>query len=181
MNGSERLRGGVVGALVGDALGVPYEFQPPSALPPRHQIEPEPPPGFRRAHAGTPVGTWSDDGAQALALLTATVLQPLQESGPEEAAPDPQDGLVPLRDYGGDVPARTHLSGDWAGRRTDLSERGIQLRLRAQTWQTRNALRRADILLCTNALDALHLLCIFNTHGERSQLFTCLAARLLAL
>lgn len=29
----------------------------------------ESPPGFARAHADTPPGTWSDDGAQALALL----------------------------------------------------------------------------------------------------------------
>lgn len=65
----ERIHGGLVGLLVGDALGVPYEFHPPTALPPRDQIEFVPPPGFRRAHAGVPPGTWSDDGAQALALL----------------------------------------------------------------------------------------------------------------
>ncbi|HIG74704.1 MAG TPA: ADP-ribosylglycohydrolase family protein [Bacteroidetes bacterium] len=33
------------------------------------RIEMQPPRGFARAHAGTPPGTWSDDGAQALALL----------------------------------------------------------------------------------------------------------------
>ncbi len=66
---SEQLRGGVIGLLVGDALGVPYEFHGPGDIPPREQIEMEPPRGFRRAHAGVPVGTWSDDGAQALCLL----------------------------------------------------------------------------------------------------------------
>ena len=66
---SEQLRGGVIGLLVGDALGVPYEFHGPGDIPPRDQIEMEPPRGFRRAHAGVPVGTWSDDGAQALCLL----------------------------------------------------------------------------------------------------------------
>jgi ADP-ribosylglycohydrolase len=67
----ERLEGGLLGLLVGDALGVPYEFHPPGAIPPVDQIAYAPPPGFRRAHAGVPPGTWSDDGAQALALLAS--------------------------------------------------------------------------------------------------------------
>src|SRR4051794_2103291 len=65
----ERIEGGLVGLLVGDALGVPYEFHAPGDLPPIEAIEFELPAGFRRAHPGTPPGTWSDDGAQALALL----------------------------------------------------------------------------------------------------------------
>jgi len=65
----ERLAGGLVGLLVGDALGVPYEFHAPEHLPPAEQIEFTPPLGFVRAHTGTPPGTWSDDGALALCLL----------------------------------------------------------------------------------------------------------------
>ncbi len=68
---SERIRGGLYGLLTGDALGVPYEFHGPAELPSLAQIEMTPPPGFRRAHAGVPSGTWSDDGAQALALLAS--------------------------------------------------------------------------------------------------------------
>ena len=64
-----RIEGGLLGLLVGDALGVPYEFHPPEGLPPVEAIEFQPPPGFRRAHYGVPPGTWSDDGAQALILL----------------------------------------------------------------------------------------------------------------
>ncbi len=56
-----------MGLLVGDALGVPYEFHAASAIP--EPIEYMPPLGFRRAHAGVPPATYSDDGAQALALL----------------------------------------------------------------------------------------------------------------
>jgi ADP-ribosyl-[dinitrogen reductase] hydrolase len=66
-----RIEGGLVGLLVGDALGVPYEFHPPGAIPDASRIEFEPPSGFRRAHAATPPGTWSDDGAQALCLLAS--------------------------------------------------------------------------------------------------------------
>ncbi len=68
---NERISGGLWGLLVGDALGVPYEFHPPADLPPRPALEMTPPAGFRRAHAQVPPGTWSDDGAQALALLAS--------------------------------------------------------------------------------------------------------------
>ena len=66
---AERITGGLIGLLVGDALGVPYEFHMSEQIPPVEQIEFDPPPTFPRAHAGTPPGTWSDDGAQALCLL----------------------------------------------------------------------------------------------------------------
>ena len=58
---ASRLAGGVWGHLVGDAMGVPYEFRKP------HQIH-----GIRFGAAGTghqPPGTWSDDGALMLATL----------------------------------------------------------------------------------------------------------------
>jgi ADP-ribosylglycohydrolase len=67
----ERVEGGLLGLLVGDALGVPYEFHPPAQIPPLDAIEMDPPPGFDRAHARVPPGPWSDDGAQALCLLAS--------------------------------------------------------------------------------------------------------------
>ena len=67
----ERIAGGLYGLLIGDALGVPYEFHLPEHLPPREQIEFQPPAGFHRAHSGVPPGTWSDDGAHALCLLAS--------------------------------------------------------------------------------------------------------------
>jgi ADP-ribosyl-[dinitrogen reductase] hydrolase len=71
---ADRLAGGLVGLLVGDALGVPSEFHDPRNLPAADRLEMEPPPGFRRSHQGVPPGTWSDDGAHALCLL-ASLLQ----------------------------------------------------------------------------------------------------------
>lgn len=68
---NSRLRGSIYGLLVGDALGVPYEFSSAAELPELGLIEMAPPAGFRRAHLGVPEGTWSDDGAQALHLLKA--------------------------------------------------------------------------------------------------------------
>jgi ADP-ribosyl-[dinitrogen reductase] hydrolase len=65
----DRIRGGVYGLLIGDALGVPYEFHPAAEIPDAGLVEMVPPKGFFRAHEGVPPGTWSDDGAQALLLL----------------------------------------------------------------------------------------------------------------
>lgn len=69
LNREDRLLGGLYGLLIADALGVPYEFRPPSDIPPLNEIEMDPPDG-RRAHM-VKAGTWSDDGAQALGVLDA--------------------------------------------------------------------------------------------------------------
>lgn len=60
-----------MGLLVGDALGVPYEFHHPEAIPPLDQIEFEPPHTFDRTYPDIAPGTWSDDGAQALCLMAS--------------------------------------------------------------------------------------------------------------
>ena len=64
----ERLEGAVCGHLVGDALGVPYEFQPPERI------------GEVTWRGGgthrQPPGTWSDDGALMLALLDSLARAP---------------------------------------------------------------------------------------------------------
>jgi ADP-ribosylglycohydrolase len=71
----DRLRGALWGLLVGDALGVPYEFHQPDELPALDRIEMSPPERFSRAHHATPPGTWSDDGAHALCLLASLLQQ----------------------------------------------------------------------------------------------------------
>jgi ADP-ribosyl-[dinitrogen reductase] hydrolase len=63
------VEGGILGLLIGDACGVPYEFKRPSELPPIEKIDMIPPSGFWRSYSHIPLGTWSDDGAQALCLL----------------------------------------------------------------------------------------------------------------
>lgn len=66
---ADRIEGAITGLLIGDALGVPYEFHEKSSIPPLEEIEFDPPAYFRRSHSGVPTGTYSDDGAQALILL----------------------------------------------------------------------------------------------------------------
>ena len=58
---TDAVRAAVYGHLVGDAIGVPYEFSAPD---PGRAVE-------LRGHGahGQPPGTWSDDGALMLALL----------------------------------------------------------------------------------------------------------------
>lgn len=68
-----RVSGGMLGLLVGDALGVPYEFKSPQDIPDLGKIEMLPPKNFNRSHAGVPPGTWSDDGAQALCLARTII------------------------------------------------------------------------------------------------------------
>ena len=70
MTYQERIEGGLLGLLIGDALGVPYEFHTASQIPPQAQIDYAPPAGFRRTY-NVPPGTWSDDGAMALCLLAS--------------------------------------------------------------------------------------------------------------
>lgn len=70
----QRLHGGLIGLLIGDAIGVPFEFSSPMelrlfsdedfALPYALDASQR-----QRAHARAPRNAWSDDGAQALALL----------------------------------------------------------------------------------------------------------------
>jgi ADP-ribosyl-[dinitrogen reductase] hydrolase len=90
----DKIKGGIIGLLVGDALGVPYEFHARESIPSFDEIEFEPPTEFRRAHAGVPIGTYSDDGAQALILLNT-----LLECGAFDAAHFAQ-GLVDWYDRG---------------------------------------------------------------------------------
>lgn len=59
------------GLLIGDACGVPYEFRRPEELPPIERLDMFPPKNFLRSYAHVPLGTWSDDGAQALCLYSS--------------------------------------------------------------------------------------------------------------
>ena len=70
---ASKKKAGLLGLLLGDAAGVPFEFNSPEAIAslPIGAIDfpPRLPPEFNRAHLSAPQGAWSDDGAMALALL----------------------------------------------------------------------------------------------------------------
>ncbi len=69
MEMTDKIKGGIYGLIIGDALGVPYEFNPPENIPKFDKIEYIPPIGFRSSYPSIKPGTWSDDSAQALCLL----------------------------------------------------------------------------------------------------------------
>ena len=71
----DRISGGFYGLLIGDALGVPYEFYEAKKLPSYEEIEMLPPAGFHKTYEEVEAGTWSDDGAQALCLLQSLLDQ----------------------------------------------------------------------------------------------------------
>ncbi len=73
MDKYDKRKGGLYGLLIGDALGVPYEFHSAKQIPDYNKIEMIPPLGFCRTHSNVKPGTWSDDGAQALCLLDSLV------------------------------------------------------------------------------------------------------------
>lgn len=68
---SARPRGlaAILGALMGDALGVPHEFKAASALPAAQDLVLRMPPDYPKTYSAIPYGTWSDDGSQLLCLL----------------------------------------------------------------------------------------------------------------
>ncbi len=68
---SSPIAGGFWGLLAGDALGVPYEFKSAGQIPALSQIEMTPPPNYPRTYGSIAPGTWSDDGSQALCLLSS--------------------------------------------------------------------------------------------------------------
>ncbi len=68
----DRIRGGMWGLLIGDALGLPYEALEPEEVPAEDEIEMEPLAAVTPIHR-VPPGTWSDDGAQALCLLDSLI------------------------------------------------------------------------------------------------------------
>ena len=72
----EQIESGLWGLLVGDAVGVPYEFHPPSKIPAPREIQMVPPPDFPRSYSHVALGTWSDDGAQALCLAASLAAKP---------------------------------------------------------------------------------------------------------
>lgn len=75
VNQSGKIRGGLWGLLVGDALGVPYEFRSSDDLPDLENIEMVPPAGYLTTYPSVKPGTWSDDGAQALCLLDSLLAE----------------------------------------------------------------------------------------------------------
>lgn len=67
----EKMKSGIYGYLIGDAVGVPYEFCTSEKLRRLEKIDMIPPKKFNRSHKEVKPGTWSDDGAQMLCMFAS--------------------------------------------------------------------------------------------------------------
>lgn len=67
----ERLQNAILGALVGDAFGVPHEFRQAHQIPVSSTLQMVMPATYNKSHSIIPYGTWSDDGSQLLCFLEA--------------------------------------------------------------------------------------------------------------
>lgn len=67
--GRQRGLAGILGALMGDALGVPHEFKTGDQVPAARHLALRMPNSYPKSHPAIPYGTWSDDGSQLLCLL----------------------------------------------------------------------------------------------------------------
>lgn len=65
----DKILGGIWGLIIGDAVGVPYEFYDASELPKLEEIDMIPPEGFKKTYPNVPFGTYSDDSSQFLCVL----------------------------------------------------------------------------------------------------------------
>jgi len=63
-----------MGALFGDAMGVPHEFKNRAAIPPMSELNLVQQASYPKTYPGVPYGTWSDDGSQLLCVL-ATLME----------------------------------------------------------------------------------------------------------
>lgn len=65
---ADKCIGAFMGAIIGDAIGVPYEFFIAEEVPSYDLIGTTVPEGCNRTYPGIPVGTWSDDSSNILCL-----------------------------------------------------------------------------------------------------------------
>ncbi len=68
-----RVLGGIWGLIIGDAVGVPYEFTSQEDIPNLEEIDIITPKHFRKTYPEVPFGTYSDDSAQFLCILDSYI------------------------------------------------------------------------------------------------------------
>jgi ADP-ribosyl-[dinitrogen reductase] hydrolase len=67
------LKGGLYGLILGDAVGRSFEFKSRDEIPSFDDIDIIPPKNYKATYPNVPVGTWTDDSSQALALLDSLI------------------------------------------------------------------------------------------------------------
>ena len=70
---NNKMKGGIYGLLVGNAVGVPYQLYSPEYMLGLEYIDMMPPPGHKKTYKDVRLGTYSDDGALSLCLLHSLI------------------------------------------------------------------------------------------------------------
>lgn len=70
---NDKLKGCIYGLFVGDALATPYEYRNAEYMSKLTAIDMIPPQGHQRTYKEVKAGTWSDEGAMALAMMDTIV------------------------------------------------------------------------------------------------------------
>src|SRR5271170_6006301 len=70
---NDKKLGAIYGALIGDAVGRPYEFNRPEKIPRPADIDMVPPLYWDSTYPEVKPGTYTDDGAQTLCLLETLI------------------------------------------------------------------------------------------------------------
>lgn len=72
INTTKRIKGALFGAVLGDIVGVPYEFQPSTSIPELAKISIHPSSDeYSKTYPHVPYGTWSDDTSTILCSIEA--------------------------------------------------------------------------------------------------------------
>lgn len=71
---NDKMKGGIYGLLVADALATPYEFRSPEYMQNLLNIEMIPPHNHQRTYKEAKVGSWSDEGAMMLCMLNTLTI-----------------------------------------------------------------------------------------------------------
>jgi len=71
---TEMCRSALLGAAIGDALGVPHEFKKSADIPMHNQIQMLMPKEYKKTYPEIPYGTWSDDTSQMLCLVKSLLI-----------------------------------------------------------------------------------------------------------
>jgi porin len=69
-----------------------------------------------------------------IAAVCMTIFLLFSTSYAEETADSQPQGILPIPDYGGDLAKRSHLTGDWGGKRTEWANKGVQVEVDSLSW-----------------------------------------------
>ena len=69
-----------------------------------------------------------------IVVLAVANVQAAENTSDETVTDSQPQGILPIPDYGGDISRRSHLTGDWGGKRTEWANKGVQAEVEYFAW-----------------------------------------------